>query len=135
MKRHRYWLAAITGLLLGTGGMGAAAEELTGTAWRVEAVNGAGAIDTANTEFLIQADGRFNTTIGCNRMSGKAAIAGSKLTFGLIASTKMFCEHLMDLEQKYEAALADTQSFRIEGGLLKFVDASGGDLITFARAP
>ncbi len=134
MKRHCYWLAAITGLLLAMGGMVDAAEELTGSTWRVEAVKGAGAIDTANTEFLIQPDGRFNTTVGCNRMSGKAAIAGSKLTFGLIASTKMFCEDLMDLEQKYEAALAATQSFRTEGGLLKFADSSGRDLITFARA-
>jgi len=35
----------------------------------------------------------------------------------------------------YEAALSTTQSFRIEGGLLKFEGASGGDVITLARAP
>ena len=35
----------------------------------------------------------------------------------------------------YEAALSATQSFRIEGGLLKFEGASGGDVITLARAP
>ena len=68
-------------------------------------------------------------------MSGRAVIAGNKLTFGLIASTKIYCEELMDLEQKYEAALSATQSFRIEEGLLKFEGASGGDVITFARAP
>ena len=37
-------------------------------------------------------------------MSGRAVIAGNKLTFGLIASTKIYCEELMDIEQKYEAA-------------------------------
>jgi hypothetical protein len=32
----------------------------------------------------------------------------------------------MDIEQKYEAVLSATQSFRIEEGLLKFDGASGG---------
>ena len=33
----------------------------------------------------------------------------------------------------YEAALSATQSFRIEGGLLKFEGASGGDVITLGK--
>ena len=65
----------------------------------------------------------------------KAVIAGNKLTFGLIASTKVYCEELMDIEQEYVAVLSATQSFRIEEGLLKFDGASGGDVITLARAP
>ncbi len=44
-------------------------------------------------------------------MSGRAVIAGNKLTFGLIASTKIYCEQLMDIEQEYEAVLSATQSF------------------------
>lgn len=112
-----------------------AADGLTGPAWLVESVKGAGTIDTAQTSFTMQAGGNVVTTLGCNQFSGKATVYGTKLTFGALASTRKACaEALMDQEQKYAEALAAVRSYRLEGQFLKLRDNADVDLITLARA-
>lgn len=69
-------------------------------------------------------------------MTGKATIAGPKLSFGQFASTRMACEPaLMDLEQKYGVALDTTLLFRIEGMILKLTKESGTELVRLSRVP
>ena len=40
--------------------------------WRIEAIKGADAFDTSKTMFEVASDGQVSSTIGCNRMVGKA---------------------------------------------------------------
>jgi len=111
-----------------------AAAGLFGQKWLVESVRGVRTFDKLRTELLISKDGNVSTTVGCNRMSGKAMIDGDRLTVGQLASTRKACRPpLMELEGRYAAALGTTRSFRIEGRLLKFVDGAGNNQIIFRR--
>ena len=111
-----------------------AAAGLFGQKWLVESVRGVRTFDKFRTELLISKDGSVSTTVGCNRMFGKATIDGDRLTVGQLASTRKACgPPLMELEGRYAAALGTTRSFRIEGRLLKFVDGAGNNQIIFRR--
>jgi heat shock protein HslJ len=111
-----------------------AAAGLFGGKWLVESVRGVRTFDKFRTELSISKDGKLGTTVGCNRMVGKAKIDGDRLTVGRLASTRKACPPpLMELEGRYAAALGATRSFRIEGRLLKFVDGAGHNQIVFTR--
>lgn len=112
-----------------------AADDLIGATLLVEMVTGTGTIDTGQTSLVISADGKVATTIGCNRMVGKATLDGTKLAFGPLMSTKKTCApKLMEQEQIYANALAKVRSYTVDGPLTKFLDADGQVLIAFARA-
>ena len=111
-----------------------AAADLLGEKWLVEFVRGVSTFDKFRTELLVSVDGKVSTTVGCNRMVGKATIDGDRLTVGQLASTRKAClPPLMELEGRYAAALGATRSFRIEGRRLKFVDGAGDNQIIFTR--
>ena len=132
---RRTALGLVTGWALIMSNTAHAAGELSGTTWRVESVKDVASIDIAKTRFSVDAEGRVSTTVGCNQMSGMATIAGTKVSFGPLASTRMACEPaLMDLEQKYGIALEGTRSFQVEGTLLKLIDESGAELVRLSRA-
>ncbi|MBL0063289.1 MAG: META domain-containing protein [bacterium] len=52
---------------------------------------------------------------GCNRFGGIYALEGEKLTFSGIASTKMLCEGVMEVEDPYMQALATVNGYRVNG--------------------
>ena len=107
---------------------------LRGVTWLIEDVKEAGSIDTGQTSLLIAEDGKVATTIGCNRMAGRATVEGEKLTFGPLAATRKACAPaLMRQEQIYGAALAATRSYKIEDGRLSFLDGSGTVVANFAK--
>ncbi len=111
-----------------------AAADLFGQKWLVNSIRGVSTFDKFRSELLISEDGKVSTTVGCNRMVGRATIDGDRLTVGQLASTRKACPPpLMELEGKYAAALGTTRSFRIKGRLLKFVDGAGDSLIIFMR--
>jgi heat shock protein HslJ len=113
--------------------LSAADNRLIGT-WRVEVVKGHAVSDKAKTELLLAEDGSVNTTVGCNRIAGKAKIDGDRITFGPMASTMMAClDPLAQLEASYVATLRATRSFQIEGPKLTFLDNAQTDLIVFSR--
>ena len=111
-----------------------ATDGLRGVTWLVEDVKEAGLIDTGQTSLLIAAYGSVATTIGCNRMAGRATVEDDKLTFGPLAATRKACAPaLMRQEQIYGAALAATRSYKIEDGRLSFLDESGTVVAKFAK--
>jgi len=133
-KMRKSVLSLVAGLVLVMGNTACAASELAGTAWRIEVVKDVAAAAGAEARFVVDAEGRVSTTVGCNQISGVANISGSKLTFGPLASTRMACESgLMDLEQKYEVALGATRSNRIEGAVLVLVDEMGVELVRLSK--
>ncbi len=132
----RIALAIVTGWVLVMGNPAYASSVLAGTKWRIESVKDAGAVNPAEARFAVDAEGRIATTVGCNQFSGRADIAGSSLSIGPLASTRMACApDLMDLEQKYGAALAATRSFQIEGPILRLMDGAGVEVVRLSRAP
>ncbi|MFD8146242.1 META domain-containing protein [Streptomyces sp. NPDC059708] len=67
---------------------------LTVTEWTVTALSGvpvpAGAAGRAR--FALAPDGTAGGSLGCNRFSAGAAVAGPSVTFGPLTSTRMACE-------------------------------------------
>ena len=131
----RSWIAAVA-LAAQLGGSGAfAAEPALVGKWRIVAVRGADAFDSARTAFEAEADGRVSTTIGCNRMVGKPAVDGDWITFGPMASTRMACLPPLDrLERTYAAALGDVRSWRIEGKTLLLLAGDGKAAVTLEHS-
>lgn len=54
-------------------------------------------------------DGKFSATTDCNNMTGSYEVEENKITFGAIASTRMFCEGSQ--EQDFSAMLGEIQSY------------------------
>ncbi|MDH7796232.1 MULTISPECIES: YbaY family lipoprotein [unclassified Beijerinckia] len=104
--------------------------------WLAEDIGGGGVIDRLQTVLEIAPNGAVSGSGGCNRMVGKANIAGDRLSFGPIASTKMACPPAaMNQEAKFFAALADVRAWRVDAIRQKLIllDAQGRTIITLAR--
>jgi heat shock protein HslJ len=93
----------------------APAASATGREWRLVELGGRptamGAGGRAAT--LRLDDGRASGFAGCNSFSGGYEMAGSRLVFSPLASTRMACAEGMELEREYLAALEATRSFRM----------------------
>jgi heat shock protein HslJ len=104
--------------------------------WRAEDIRRGGVIDRIRTILEINANGAVSGTGGCNRFTGRASIAGKKITFGSVASTRMACTPaVMDQEGKFFAALDDVRAWRIDTTRHKLVllDGNGNPVIVLAR--
>jgi heat shock protein HslJ len=80
-------------------------------------------------------EGRASGFAGCNRFSGSYQLAGDRLTFGPLLSTKMACERGMDVEAAYLDALAKTGSWSQEKDGIVLRGAGGVSLSFGAEAP
>jgi len=80
--------------------------------------------------------GQANGTGGCNSfgVTYQADYDGS-LSFGPIASTRMFCEGMMEQENVYFEALSRVAQFRIAEGKLFMTSADGQTELVFTRPP
>jgi heat shock protein HslJ len=108
---------------------------LTGK-WRVVAISGVEAFDVSKTQAAFAANGRFASTIGCNRIAGKPAVSGTKISFGAMATTRMACiPPLEQVERQYLGALQAVRGYRVEADALIFLNADGEVLVRMARAP
>ncbi len=102
--------------------------------WRIAAVAGADGLDASRTQAEFAANGRFASTVGCNRIAGAAQISGSQLTFGPLMATRMACPSpLGEIERAYMEALRNVRGYRLEGGRLSFVGEGGEALVTLER--
>ena len=84
----------------GCGGDAVAAASLTGTNWRVTAVNGR-ATPPQGQYYMQFEPNRVSARFGCNGMGGTYSENGSQLTVGPLAATRMFCpEPAMSFENQ-----------------------------------
>jgi heat shock protein HslJ len=60
---------------------------------------------------------------GCNNLAGGYTLNGASLSFSQMAMTMMACEHNMETEQAFTAALRKVASWRITGEKLDLLDA------------
>jgi putative lipoprotein len=84
----------------------------------------------------IGSDGKITGSGGCNRIAGKAAISGERISFGPMISTKMACAPaVMDQESKFLAALGDARRFEVDGqrGKLILFNANSRPILILAR--
>ncbi|MDY0108394.1 MAG: META domain-containing protein [Candidatus Krumholzibacteria bacterium] len=72
---------------------------------------------------------RLAGTSGCNDLSGVYELAGERLAFGAIATTKMMCPDLQEQEQALLAALTRVAAWRITGQHLELLDRDGVPLL------
>lgn len=72
---------------------------------------------------------------GCNHFGGGYELDGTSLRFHEMASTQMACEHGMETEAAYYAALGKVRGWRLVAGRLELLDEAGGVLATFEQAP
>jgi heat shock protein HslJ len=79
-------------------------------------------------------EGRASGFAGCNRFSGSYQLAGDRLTFGPLLSTKMACERGMDVEAAYLDALAKTGSWSQGEGEIVLRGAGGVSMSFRAEA-
>lgn len=118
-----------------TCGGGTTSPALAGTYWKLLEVGGravpAGEARSEPHIVLESKEGRLGGSGGCNRFTGTYELAGEKLTFGPIASTRMACLHGMDLEAALTSALGKVQSWKIEGRQLDLFDESDTRLARF----
>jgi heat shock protein HslJ len=108
-------------------------QPLTGTRWIVESIldrDTASSIPQGAMAYLLMnADGSFTGTTGCNQMGGTAVIASRALRFSGVFTTKMACEpDRMRLEQAVLDVLRDDVNYEIEADLLSLRHASGKGL-------
>lgn len=73
---------------------------------------------------------RFEGFAGCNTVSGGYQLDGAALKFGDVASTRMACPSL-EIETRFDRALATTTAWRIDGGRLELRDPGGKLLARF----
>ena len=106
----------------GCGGEAVAPTGLTGTNWRVTAVNGR-ATPLQGQYYMQFEPNRVSARFGCNGMGGTYSENGSQLTVGPLAATRMFCP---------EPAL----SFETQGGSIltqPLTISSNGDRMTLSN--
>jgi copper homeostasis protein (lipoprotein) len=81
-------------------------------------------------------DSRVYGTGGCNNFTGSFATTGSGgLTLSQVASTRMFCIHDMETEDRYFAIFDKVRGYRISGGALYLTAEGGATLATLTPNP
>ncbi|WP_107928546.1 META domain-containing protein [Neisseria animaloris] len=83
----------------------------------------------ARAEMDLRTLPRVNAYMGCNRlMLSAGSVTDEKISFGNVASTRMYCDKNMALEQAFAERIEGTFTYRIEGHKLVLRDASGREM-------
>lgn len=61
---------------------------------------------------------------GCNRLMGTYELAGERLSFPGVGSTKMYCENTQRIEDEIKSTLGRVDNFKLEGRDLKLQQGS-----------
>jgi len=107
---------------------------LDGTSWVLLSLNGQPALP--DTQVTINfANSKINGTDGCNRYNTSYTEKGNKITVDKnITSTMMACpDAIMQQASAYTSALTQAATYKIDGGQLTLLDASGKTLATFTK--
>jgi len=88
-----------------------------GVEWRLASIGGTPAGTGANgqpaTLRLDETSGRASGYAGCNQFTGSYTLAGSSLSFGPLAMTRMACAEGGDLESRYTMALGEATGWKM----------------------
>ncbi|RJO68307.1 META domain-containing protein [Nocardia panacis] len=91
------------------------------------------AIDEVKPTLTITPDGVVSGQAGCNRMTGRAAVAGAELTFQ-VGATKMLCSpEVMEVEQQVLRTLDGKVNASVDADVLTLRKPDGSGLILHAE--
>jgi heat shock protein HslJ len=104
-------------------GVGNPAQSLVGTTWVLRALDDESMTrDSARTLRFEPAENgalSLSTTVGCNRINGRAQAIGSRLRVDALMQTKTACaDPLGALEARYASLLAEAGYFGVRGDTL-----------------
>lgn len=100
-------------------------EGLSGTAWVLEDLAGAGVVDRVQATLEFAEDGTVSGHGSCNRFHGPVTIGDGTLDVGRLATTRMMCaEAVMNQEADYLAALGAAERFARDATFL-YIHATG----------
>ncbi|MFW2403316.1 MAG: META domain-containing protein [Gammaproteobacteria bacterium] len=128
-------------LLTGCGSTGpavtsAGGDELVGTRWLAEDIDGKGVIDMLQTTLAFETNTSARAQGGCNNAFGNVAFKGDQIEFGAFGVTMKICsEAISDQETRFFNALAETRRYRLDSyrDLLFLMDKNGSEILRFSR--
>ena len=83
----------------------------------------------ARAEMDLRALPRVSAYMGCNRLMLNAeTLTQEQISFGGVASTRMYCAENGALEQAFAQRIAGRFGYRVEGHRLVLRDAAGGEM-------
>jgi heat shock protein HslJ len=106
--------------------------ELNGTSWSLVKINDQPVLENSNPTLVFEADS-VGGNGSCNSFGGDYETKDSKLSFGALFSTMMYCEDTMEQETAYLAALQDAAGYQVKDGNLLILDTDGQATLTFAQ--
>ena len=119
-----------------TGSAPPAAENLVGTAWRLESLGAAKLQAGTQPSLEFPTEGRAGGNGSCNRFNGIVIVADDGIKFSGLATTRKACaEAVMRQEEAYLAALRDAVRFEADEGTLRIYAAGRDEPLRFTAAP
>jgi heat shock protein HslJ len=111
---------------------------LLGTGWVLGSLvgpDGEIAIPPASAPLLsFSEDGSLSGSGGCNRLMSGFTIEGNTISINEFASSMMYCDGLMDLEDRFTAGLEQVSRYEIVGDRLVLSDDAYTNVLTFFAA-
>lgn len=113
-----------------------AGPQLTGTQWRLVALNGQPPVPATSVTLNFNADNQVGGNGSCNSFGGTYTTSGNSLKIAELASTMMACadQAINEQESAYFQALQSVATYEIANNQLTLKDANGTVLLVFARA-
>lgn len=91
--------------LAGCAAVPAPLTDLSGTSWKVAAINGQPTPAVGDYSIRFDADGRLGARFGCNLMGGDYRLTGATLTVGMMATTLMGCPEPQGTHEQQASAI------------------------------
>lgn len=112
---------------------GGSSASVQGT-WKLVSYNQTPAVPDVDTSINFGSDGKLNANVGCNVLNGDYSVGGDTITFGAIASTKMFCQGAVgEQELGTLTVFQGSGSFVIDGNTLTITSADGNSSVVLER--
>ena len=123
MMKYIYGLATIL-LVAGCTGSGQSEHTpLQGTTWNLAELNGSKIEHPGPQVPHLQFEtDKVTGNDGCNNFFGAYTLDGNKLKFGMMASTRMACQQINDLDIEFNKMISMTTSYRISGEKLELFE-------------
>ena len=109
--------------------------QLRGTSWQLDMMGEQRAMPPRP---MLTFDGAGNVAgqASCNRYSVPVTIAGSAITFGPIAATRMACGEAIDAQESaYFARLGSATRFELDASILRIYSGDDPAPLLFLRTP
>mgnify|MGYP002651351080 CR=1 FL=1 len=100
------------------------------TKWLLKKIHMGSTVENVNTKAFIRFDAAKGSAGGngsCNSFGSNAAVNGNEVKFSNVFSTKMYCEAVQQVEDKFLGGLEKVTQYKIAGKTLKLYN--GNDLL------